>query len=75
MVSINVVNGGYLAENAFVQACEDLVQKEHYLVPGVITAHNGGPHVRMTNFGDQDIILHSKTNVGTCQSIYMEEAQ
>ena len=75
MVSINVVNGGYLAENAYVQACEDLVQKELYLVPGVITAHDGGPHVRMTNFGDQDIILHSKTNVGTCQSIYMEEAQ
>ena len=74
MVSINVVNGGYLAENAYVQACEDLAQKELYLVSGVITAHDGGPHIQMTNFGDQDIILHSKTNVGTCQSIYMEEA-
>ena len=75
MVSIDVVNGGYLAENAYVQACEDLVQKELYLVPGVITAHDGGPRVRMTNLGDQDIILHSKTNVGTCQAIYNEGAQ
>ena len=74
MVPIRLTNQGYLAEAGYIQPYPDVItSKELLVIPGIVSTREPEVHVRVANFGDQDAVLYSMTNIATCQSIYMND--
>ena len=74
MVSVRLTNQGYLAEAGYIQPYPDIItSKELLVIPGIISTEGPEVHVRVANFGDQDAVFYSMTNIAIYQSIYMND--
>ena len=71
ILPVTVTNAGYLATNGIVQPSPEVItEQEILLIPGVVSTHGESVQVRVINFGDDEVTLHPKQNLGTCESYY-----
>ena len=71
ILPVTVTNAGYLATNGIIQPSPEVItEQEILLIPGVVSTHGESVQVRVINFGDYEVTLHPKQNLGTCESYY-----
>ena len=71
ILPVTVTNAGYLATNGIIQPSPEVItEQEILLIPGVVSTHGESVQVRVINFGDDEVTLHPKQNIGTCDSYY-----
>ena len=70
ILPVTVTIAGYLTNGIIQPSPEVITEQEILLIPGVVSTHGESVQVRVINFGDDEVTLHPKQNLGTCESYY-----
>ena len=70
ILPVTVTNAGHLATHGIIQPSLVITEQEILLVPGIVSTHGESVQVRVISFGDEEVKLNTKQNLGTCESFY-----